>query len=484
MTTTPDWIGFDLDHTLARYKLAPLHALTLSACTDWLRHHAHIPSLAFTEPPLTELAVRGAVIDRRRGNVLLMDDSKRIYAAWHGARTLSAAEIDAQYHHHSAAAQGTHQEEEESLDSFQFQTTRRFWPTHSYFETFLPALFVRLVDWLDAANARGDAAWAQWPACSVRTYEDVTDMVHLSLVYIYTNFRVGAFFEAFRNSPGTYLHKRPFVRKWIERVRATSPTTRIFLATNSMAEFTDLLCRFVIGDDWTELFDLVVFKARKPLFFSHGCAHTALDQLVCYSVRYTAPLTPVIATEPALAMQSRDTTNADPYAHLFEGGCAAQAEALFRRVSGKDDVVVWYAGDHLVGDCRSAARCCRAWRACAVVEELAPLERRNAVPIASLCDIDDQQYIAFDVADPTRQRSHVEVYDDVTHAAHARFFFAPDGALTYQASILRDHCSLVVSDIHQLCSELNGDPLWLFRRAPFHSNVQFVKQAQPRSTNK
>jgi HAD superfamily 5'-nucleotidase-like hydrolase len=475
MTTQPDWIGFDLDHTVARYKLPALHALTAAACADWLRHHAHVPAAAFAEAPVAELGVRGAVIDRVRGNVVLVNERRRVYAAWHGAAAMSAAQIDAAYHSAEAEA------EAESLASFQFQTTRRFWPTHSYFETFLPPLFVRLVDWLDGANAAGEAAWAQWPACRVRTYEDVTDVVHLSLVYIYTNFHVGAFFAAFRAAPGAYLHKRPFVRQWIARVRATSPGTRVFLATNSMAEFTDLLCRFAIGDDWTDLFDLVVFKARKPLFFTHGCAHTALDELACYRVRYTAPMTPDIDAEPAAAMRARtDAADAaDAPAHLFEGGCAAQAEALFRRVSGKQDVVVWYAGDHLVGDCRAAARCCRAWRACAVVEELAPLERRNAVPIASLCDIDDQQYVAFDVAEPTRQRSHVEVYDNATHAAHARFFFAPDGLLTYQASILRDHCSLVVSDIHQLCSELNGDPLWLFRREPLHSNVQFVKQVPP-----
>jgi 5'-nucleotidase len=465
MSTTPDWIGFDLDHTVARYKLPALHTLTLAACTDWLRHHAHLPASAFALPPMGELAVRGAVIDRKRGNVICIDHRRHVYAAWHGATQLAPGDARTEY------------EADAELAAFEFLTTHRFWPTHSYFETFLPALFVRLVDWLDAANAQGDSAWAQWPACKVRSYEDITDMVHLSLVYIYTNFHVGAFFEAFRARPEHYLHRRPFVRRWIQRVRETSPNTRVFLATNSMAEFTDLLCRFVIGDDWTELFDLVVFKARKPLFFSHGCAKTSLDPLVCYRVRYTAPMTPDIDSEPADAMQAR-SSQAGPYAHLFEGGCAAQAEELFRRVSDKQDVVVWYAGDHLAGDCRAAARCCRAWRACAVVEELAPLERRNAVPIASLCDIDDQQYISFEVGDPTRQRSHVELYDNETHAAHGRFFFAPDGALTYQASILRDHCSLVVSDIHQLCSELNGDPLWLFRRPALHANAQFVKRVE------
>ena len=38
------------------------------------------------------------------------------------------------------------------------------------------------------------------------------------------------------------------------------------MATNSHLEYTDLLLKTVFGDDWRELFDVVICDARKPLF--------------------------------------------------------------------------------------------------------------------------------------------------------------------------------------------------------------------------
>lgn len=452
MSDSPDWIGFDLDHTLIRYKLEALRSLTHVACVEFLKQHSALPADAFAHAPVRALEVRGAVIDRRLGNVIFVDERRRVYACHHGATATSTSTSD--------------YDSDADLAAFQFTTTPRFWPTHSYFETFLPGLFARLVDWLDTANATA-GYWAAHPRCDVRSYEDVTDAVHQSLIYLYTSYDRGLFFKEFRERTENYVYLRPFVARWIERVRARSPHTRVFLVTNSMVQFTDLLCRYAlgVGAAWPELFDLVVFKARKPLFFSHGCSKSSLDPLVCYAARLEPP---EVASTPLQHMQVRGADPANKYAHLFEGGCAAQADALFRRVSGKERVNVWYAGDHLVGDCRAAAHWSGAWNAVAVVEELFPLEQALREPLALRCHLVDDAHplVEFDddVEVDDEQLARDRLYDAERHAQHGAYFFTPDGAhLTFQGAILQNDCKLVVSDVHALMSVRNGDPLHMFR---------------------
>jgi HAD superfamily 5'-nucleotidase-like hydrolase len=449
-SSSPDWIGFDLDHTLVRYRLEPLRTLTHRACQEYLTLHTGVPAEAFARAPVRELEVRGAVIDRARGNVVFLDEQLRVYSAFHGATALGAADVAGVYG------------DDGELAAFQFATTERFWPTHSYFETFLPGLFARLVDWLDGVNALGGGEWARFPRCRVRTYKDVTDAVHASMVHIYGSYERGLFFKEFRERTGDYLYKRPFVKRWIERVRQQSPTTRIFLVTNSMVDFTDLLCRFALdaGADWPELFDLVIFKARKPHFFTHGCPTTSLDPLVCYPVRLAPAIE--IGSVPAHEMAARGSDPLNRFAHLFEGGCASQADALFRRVSGKHAVTVFYAGDHLVGDCRAAALWGGKWHPIAVTEELYELEKAERAAVVERFHLVDDAHLFVEFHDE-HSATHAQTYDAERHAPHGAFFFTPDKKLTYQASILERHCELVVSDVHCLMSIRNHDALHMFR---------------------
>jgi len=127
-------------------------------------------------------------------------------------------------------------------------------------------------------------------------------------------------------------------------------------------------------------------------------------------------------------------------------------------------LVVYYIGDHLVGDCRAAANCCRAWRAIAVVEELIPFQAGEK--LVQLCDAADQQYVSFREEGDSWPATMLEALSSTT----SRFFHTePSGQLTMSSRILREHCVLAVSDIHALCSERNGDPLWMFRRPQQHT---------------
>jgi hypothetical protein len=51
----------------------------------------------------------------------------------------------------------------------------------------------------------------------------------------------------------------------------------MFLTTNSHGKFLDTVCKASLGDNWHDLFDLIITKAKKPLFFSAETPFTELD---------------------------------------------------------------------------------------------------------------------------------------------------------------------------------------------------------------
>lgn len=149
------------------------------------------------------------------------------------------------------------------------------------------------------------------------------------------------------------------------------------------------------------MFVQVIVVARKPHFFTHGCAKTSLDALAAYEVTYTGFTTYSLGDEQVFTME-RD--------RVYMGGCAQQLEDMFVRdrqifldgvmtddgtgvarprrfsigaekapVVTPSDISVVYVGDHIVGDVKAAHGCCRQWRAVAVVEELAPMELKQSV---------------------------------------------------------------------------------------------------------
>ncbi|ESO96260.1 hypothetical protein LOTGIDRAFT_147320, partial [Lottia gigantea] len=63
-----------------------------------------------------------------------------------------------------------------------------------------------------------------------------------------------------------YLMKCEKTKYLLERLRSSNK--KLFLITNSGFNFVDAGMRFMIGEDWREMFDVVITNARKPKFFN------------------------------------------------------------------------------------------------------------------------------------------------------------------------------------------------------------------------
>ena len=81
----------------------------------------------------------------------------------------------------------------------------------------------------------------------------------------------GGFFPALKADIGSYVHARPWLRRWLGNLRSGGGQgrgPRVFLATNSHADFADLLLRHTFGDDWaTAMADVLIVNCQKPAWF-------------------------------------------------------------------------------------------------------------------------------------------------------------------------------------------------------------------------
>lgn len=63
-----------------------------------------------------------------------------------------------------------------------------------------------------------------------------------------------------------YIKETPDMRKFFDRL--VNANKKLFLVTNSPFHFVDKGMRYIVGDDWRDLFDVVIVQARKPKFFT------------------------------------------------------------------------------------------------------------------------------------------------------------------------------------------------------------------------
>ncbi|RWS28865.1 5'-nucleotidase domain-containing protein 3-like protein [Leptotrombidium deliense] len=87
------------------------------------------------------------------------------------------------------------------------------------------------------------------------------------------------------NKVGKYIEKHPELQEFLFRLKKANK--KMFLITNSPFKFvlntrSDNGMKYMIGDGWTELFDLIVVHARKPKFFTQDhrpfrCYHRETD---------------------------------------------------------------------------------------------------------------------------------------------------------------------------------------------------------------
>ncbi|GFW75836.1 5'-nucleotidase domain-containing protein 1 [Trichonephila clavipes] len=249
-----DCIGFDLDHTLCRYKLKPLFHLIYKSLASFLIEKYEYPkSLANISEDDWSFAQKGIVLDKYRGNFLKLNSLYKIVKASHGTQLLSPKEISEIYGPNSIW------EESKGIPQKLVTTALEepFYVFKDYFVTPGAIICAKLVDIIDKQEGKALKEYHFW------------DQYIEGIFYMYerSNFKnnSGLFFPEFVKNPDLYIQPCPdSIKKWLEHIGQNKVTFLLTSANYDAAEFVASQC---LGKDWKKYFDIVITFARKPGFF-------------------------------------------------------------------------------------------------------------------------------------------------------------------------------------------------------------------------
>jgi len=246
------WIGFDMDYTLLRYHAKPMEELCYKKAIEKLIELGYSEELdSFIYHP--QRAMRGLLIDKEKGNLLQINRHRHVGAAYHGYQALNKEERKQAYR----------------LDPMKFSAMRKleFQPSDGGYRKFrmidslfgVPeaCLFSDLIEWSEKQENKV-------PLDYLKIYNDVRlamDNAHAD----------GLIREAVLSDINRYVVFDPEVAILLERLRASGK--KLFLLTNSDWDYTKQNMTFLLEhrvknhEKWSDFFDLVVVKAKKPSFF-------------------------------------------------------------------------------------------------------------------------------------------------------------------------------------------------------------------------
>ncbi|MDP7032714.1 MAG: HAD-IG family 5'-nucleotidase [Gemmatimonadota bacterium] len=229
-------IGFDLDHTLAHYRVQEVDELAFRITQKKLVEKRGYPEEVLRIPYNPLFVVRGLVIDRKRGNILKMDYHNYVTRAYHGSRLLDEADRKRIYRMRRLRL---------SSDAY-ISVDTLFHMPEAY-------LYLALVDHFESRGSTPDFE---------AIYADVRAMIDEAHAD-------GSIKQEIRADPAHYIAPDPMLGRVLAMFRDSS--RKVFLLTNSEAYYTDVLLSFLLesngGPSWKSYFDLVVVDACKPGYF-------------------------------------------------------------------------------------------------------------------------------------------------------------------------------------------------------------------------
>lgn len=313
-----EWLGFDMDYTLAVYRQQAMDALSIELTVENLialkGYPQHLRDLEFD----TRLPIRGLLIDKRLGHVLKMDRFAAIHKGYHGYRRLPRSELRRLYWERKLRPDSP-----------------RFHWIDTLFGLSEVAAYVAI---LEALEQHGD------PIEYDRLFQDIRDAIDLAHANGEVHRRVLADLPAF-------IDRDPNLATTLHKLRSAGK--KLFLLTNSPWEYTDRMMTYLLGDamteyrSWTMYFNVVVVSARKPAWFGEELPFRELD------VRQSS----AVALDGEVTKLERG--------HVYQGGNLM----TFERLTGVRSSAVLYVGDHIYGDIVRSKKH-SAWRTAMIIQEL------------------------------------------------------------------------------------------------------------------
>lgn len=315
------YIGLDMDHTLVRYHSRAFEELAHRTMCERLTSQKNYPAQVRNLKFEYDLAIRGLVIDRKKGNLLKVSRHGAIRASYHGTQPIDFP---------------TQQKLYKSI-YIDLSDVHLYTAIDTAFSISVATLFAQLVDIKDAEVAAGRAD-------SMPDYDTMSQDVIFALDVAH---RDGSLKGEVAKNLEKFIIRDPETVAGLERYKKHDK--KIFIVTNSDFYYSKLLLDYAINpfmsnnQTWEDLFEFVVTFAQKPRFF--------FDNLRFLKVN----------------TKDGSMTNFDDAITkgVYQGGSANKfTKDLI--VEGDD---ILYIGDHIYGDILRLKKDCN-WRTALIVEEI------------------------------------------------------------------------------------------------------------------
>ena len=317
------YIGLDMDHTLIRYDSVNFERPSHTVMIDKLIKLKNYPEAIRKLPFDFNFAIRGLVIDRKKGNLLKLNRYAAIRASYHGLTPLD-------FKTHQKLYKSTYIDLGND-DYFAIDTAFSY--SHA-------VLFSQIVELKDAD-----------PSTKYPEYSQIADDVLMALDEAH---RDGSIKQYVAQHLDQFIIKDENLVRGLEKYRKHGK--KIFILTNSDFHYTKLLLDYAINPflkdhkNWAELFEIVITFAQKPRFFYDDNRFLRVDPVTGSMTNMEGKLTPGI----------------------YQGGCARKFTNDLD-LQGDD---ILYIGDHIYGDILRLKKDCN-WRTAMVIEELDEEIARN-----------------------------------------------------------------------------------------------------------
>ncbi|CAF1086740.1 unnamed protein product [Rotaria sordida] len=312
-----DWIGFDLDHTLIRYRLPELHTLIYQSLCQYLvdthQYNSHLLEIPYDN----YFGVKALIYDSLYGNLIQLDSNGLVHTALHGVNTrLSSEKIKEIYPN--------------AFEAIEEDTTN-------------------IVDLIDKENLYEKSSKNQINL--MKKYNFFLIDLNNGFSYLFNDFQRGNYFSSIRENPNKFIYKRLDVRQWLEKLKKSNK--KLFLATNSRFDYTNLLTTYAFGNDWQNLFDFIIVDCKKPSFFNN------LNKQSFYRFINDNNIIPVTIDEIIKNFNQN---------YIYSLGNSEDLHLIMNQISNKDPIVIYF-GDHIKSDINALKRHTN-WLAGIIIEEL------------------------------------------------------------------------------------------------------------------
>ncbi|KAF8392966.1 hypothetical protein HHK36_021207 [Tetracentron sinense] len=309
--------GFDYDYTLAHYSDG-LQKLIYDLAKEHIVNELRYPESCLNSKYDSDFPIRGLYYDKLKGCLLKLDFFGSIEpdGCFFGRRKLSKKEIEEIYgtrHIGRDQARGL----VGLMDFFCFSEA---------------CLLADIVQHFVDAKLEFDASYI---------YQDVNRAIQ----HVHQS---GLVHRGILSDPQRYLVKNGQVLRFLKMLREKGK--KLFLLTNSPYYFVDGGMRYMLEDSmghtesWRELFDVVIAKANKPVFYTSEHPFRSYD-----------------IEKDTLAFSKVDAFLPN---QIYYHGCLKS----FLQITKWNGPEVIYFGDHLFSDLRGPSKA--GWRTAAIIHEL------------------------------------------------------------------------------------------------------------------